>query len=492
MSTENNLTNEADTNGQEFDEVVMPESTEDLQGPHALDMNAQPKTGRRLSKKIALLVLAFVLFVLLLIIFGIFSRGQKAAAARARADDKNMTSASRNAQEAELAVTGKINDQRKAARLAGGPSEAALEGAAPPDGLLVGNGPSAALKGDSSVPPLGAREIGQSSPRLPEATGPYGGHQRDGVVAPTFHTKTAEEKRREELYKLEEDALFAPTNVSSGGTKAAGGLGGLAGIGGGKVDPLSSLMAQLHPALGAGSGQPAGPPKEEEQNMQDRKVDFIETARTLTAPDYLAATRTMPMGAYQVKAGWDIPATLEQVVNTDLPGEIRALVRENVYDTSTGRYLLIPQGSRVLGKYDSHVAYGQSRVQVIWTRLIYPDGSSIDLGGMVGQDATGGSGFHDKVNNHYVRMFGMALMTSAFTAGIQLSQGSSTPTNATSETASQAATQALGQQMGELGIEIARKNMNIQPTITIPIGYRFNVRINRDIAFAKPYSAMGE
>jgi type IV secretion system protein VirB10 len=141
-----------------------------------------------------------------------------------------------------------------------------------------------------------------------------------------------------------------------------------------------------------------------------------------------------------------------------------------------------------LGKYDSHVAYGQSRVQVIWTRLIYPDGSSIDLGAMLGQDAAGGAGFHDKVNNHYVRMFSMALLTSAFSAGIQLSQNTGSTSTTATPTASQTATQALGQQMGELGIEIARKNMNIQPTITVPIGYRFNVRVSRDIVFEKPYS----
>ena len=141
-----------------------------------------------------------------------------------------------------------------------------------------------------------------------------------------------------------------------------------------------------------------------------------------------------------------------------------------------------------MGKYDSHVAYGQSRVQVIWTRLIYPDGSSIDLGAMLGQDATGGAGFHDKVNNHYARMFSMALLTSAFSAGIQLSQSSGSTSTTATPTASQTATQALGQQMGELGIEIARKNMNIQPTITVPIGYRFNVRVSRDIVFDKPYS----
>jgi type IV secretion system protein VirB10 len=306
---------------------------------------------------------------------------------------------------------------------------------------------------------------------------------RDAGTASSFHTETTDEKRRENLYKLEQDALFAPTSASTGSARS----GGLAGPAIGKSDPLASLLSQARPLLSSASLSSAQS-KEDDPNMQDRKVDFIEQSRSHSDATYLAATRTMPLAQYEIKAGWDIPATLEQVVNTDLPGEIRALVRENVYDTKTGRSLLIPQGSRVLGKYDSHVAYGQSRVQVIWTRLIYPDGSSIDLGAMLGQDAAGGAGFHDKVNNHYVRMFSMALLTSAFSAGIQLSQNTGSTSTTATPTASQTATQALGQQMGELGIEIARKNMNIQPTITVPIGYRFNVRVSRDIVFEKPYS----
>ena|SRR5436309_257326 len=78
-------------------------------------------------------------------------------------------------------------------------------------------------------------------------------------------------------------------------------------------------------------------------------------------------------------AGWEIPAVLEQSLNSDLPGEIKALVMSNVYDTATGRYLLILQGSRLIGQYDARVAYGQDGVQVVWNRIIFPDASSIDL-----------------------------------------------------------------------------------------------------------------
>jgi len=91
--------------------------------------------------------------------------------------------------------------------------------------------------------------------------------------------------------------------------------------------------------------------------------------------DYLNSVRSAPLSEYEIKAGWEIPAVLEQSLNSDLPGEIKALVILNVYDTATGRYLLIPQGSRLIGQYDSRVAYGQDGVQVIWNRIIFPDAS---------------------------------------------------------------------------------------------------------------------
>ena len=225
----------------------------------------------------------------------------------------------------------------------------------------------------------------------------------------------------------------------------------------------------------------------DQQNEQSRKQMFMEQTRTRTVSSYLKSTRTPPLGKYELKMGWDIPAILEQGINSDLPGEVKALVRSNVYDTATGKYLLIPQGSRLVGVYDSQIAYGQNRLQVIWTRIIYPDGSSINLDGMMGQDIQGMTGFHDQVDNHYKRLIGSALLTSAFAAGIELSQRQSTSL-LTTPTAGQTASAAVGQQLGELGSEVTRKNLSIQPTIKVPAGYRFNVRVNRDILFEAPYT----
>jgi len=179
-------------------------------------------------------------------------------------------------------------------------------------------------------------------------------------------------------------------------------------------------------------------------------------------------------------------ALVRAKLNSDLPGEIKALVTANVYDTATGQYLLIPQGSRLIGAYDSNIAYSQESLQVVWHRIIYPDASSIDLGGMIGQDAAGASGFRHDVDRHYSRLIGSTILSSLFSAGFQLSQNRG-GTILQTPTTGEIAANAVGQQVSQVGAEITRKNLNIQPTVKIPVGYRFNVRVNRDILFNGPY-----
>src|SRR5260370_30276730 len=124
----------------------------------------------------------------------------------------------------------------------------------------------------------------------------------------------------------------------------------------------------------------------------------------------------------------------------------------NVQAAETGKCLLIPQGSRLVGVYDSQIAYGQNRLQVIWSRIIYPDGSSINLDGMMGQDIQGMAGFHDQVDNHYKRLVGSALLTSAFAAGIELSQRQNTSL-LTTPTAGPTSSHALCPQARQPGSE---------------------------------------
>ena len=158
----------------------------------------------------------------------------------------------------------------------------------------------------------------------------------------------------------------------------------------------------------------------------------------------------------------------------------------NVYDTASGPYLLIPQGSRLIGKYDARVAYGQDGVQVVWNRIIFPDSSSVDLSGMVELDSHGNSGLRDKVDRHYKRLFGFAALTSAFTVAFEISQRRSQSVLAT-PSASESATSAVGRELSETGAQITRRSLNVQPTIKVPAGYKFTVRVNRDILLDFPY-----
>ena len=224
-----------------------------------------------------------------------------------------------------------------------------------------------------------------------------------------------------------------------------------------------------------------------ERDAQSDKERFLEAARKHAEADYLPAVRTEALSPYEIRAGWIIPALLEQRLNSDLPGEVRALVMTSVYDTATGAHLLIPQGSRLIGKYDSRISYGQSNVQVVWDRLLYPDGSALDLDGMAGMDSEGDAGLHDQVDRHYKRIFGFAALTSMIAAGLAVTQQGMYGGYYGYPSPEQMATAAAGREMSQVGLEITRKNLNVQPTIKIRAGERFAVKVNRDIIFDGPY-----
>lgn len=194
-----------------------------------------------------------------------------------------------------------------------------------------------------------------------------------------------------------------------------------------------------------------------------------------------------PRSPYELRAGFVIPATLISGINSDLPGQIMAQVAQNVYDTPTGRHLLVPQGSRLVGSYSSDVAYGQSRVLIAWQRIVFPDGKAMDIEAMPGADSAGYAGFKDKVNNHYFRLIGSALLMSGVVASVSLSQDNDSNNNGDRQRASDALSEALGQVLGNTIAQVISKNLNVAPTLEIRPGYRFNVIVTKDMTFSKPY-----
>jgi len=250
--------------------------------------------------------------------------------------------------------------------------------------------------------------------------------------------------------------------------------------------PIGPVFSQNQNASVAPSAS-SQPTSYDQQNMQPQKTAFLNQASTKNS-DTLNQAVQNPVSPYEVQAGSIIPAELVTGIDSDLPGQILAIVRENVYDTPTGNNLLIPQGSKLVGAYDSQVAYGQTRVLMAWSRIIFPNGSSLDLEGMPGVDLSGMAGLHDLVDEHYTRIFGSALLFSLFGALGQLSQPQQSTTNG-ALTNQQIIAASIGQEFSQTGAQLAQKNINIQPTIEIRPGDLFNVFVTKDMVFPGAYGA---
>ena len=196
---------------------------------------------------------------------------------------------------------------------------------------------------------------------------------------------------------------------------------------------------------------------------------------------------------FEVKTGAVIPGIMVTGINSDLPGSIIAQVSQNVFDTATGNYLLLPQGAKLFGTYDSRVIYGQERVLVAWNRVVFPDGSAITLGAMPGADMAGNAGYTDEVNNHYFRIFGSAVLMSMITGGMSYSMDALNPSGNSGQYGNSAPTlqsemgSALAAQLGQATMQLLQKNLNIKPTLEIRPGYQFNVIVTKDLVFQQPY-----
>lgn len=192
---------------------------------------------------------------------------------------------------------------------------------------------------------------------------------------------------------------------------------------------------------------------------------------------------------YEIKTGTVVPSVMITGINSDLPGSIMAQVSQNVYDTKSGLNLLIPQGAKIYGVYDSRVIYGQSRVLVAWNRIIFPDGSAITLGSMPGSDMSGNAGFADSVDNHYFRIFGSAVLMSLVTGGMAYTMDSLNSSGDDEVSMQNEMTTALAAQLGQATTTLLQKNLSIKPTLEIRTGYQFNIVVTKDIIFEEPYAA---
>src|SRR5579875_2454996 len=424
-----------------------------MNAPSGIDLRPQPARAARVSKRAGIVVCCLALGVLGLFAYGGYQRQIRQQNAT-RAEPRQVAPATAAGAEILKEIQ---------------PAEVASSRSIPPRLEPSADNVNTAKAITLSRPRSAAARTAAPVPVQP-------------VAALQRTEPTPEQKRLLWAYQQEQAALAAPTQINTGNSPYHGASMN-SPLGERSSDEASQLTALAH-ALESSPAATApavsrltdvGPADDYvAQNAQAAKEAFLEKARSGAKNDYLTSTRIAPLSQYEIKAGWDFP------------GELKALVAENVFDTATGRYLLIPQGSRLVGVYDSHISYGQDGVQAVWNRIIFPDASTIDLGGMTGQDAQGYSGFRQTVDHHYKRLIGFAALTSLFSAGFAVSQNRSQSV-LTYPGPGQVAASAVGSQVAQLGAEAMRRNLNVQPTIKIPAGYQFHVRVNRDIVFDAPY-----
>jgi type IV secretion system protein VirB10 len=235
--------------------------------------------------------------------------------------------------------------------------------------------------------------------------------------------------------------------------------------------PAAPAADQKAAPAGQGEGAPLDPGSL--LNMQDRKVAFVNGAvdRKTVSPDHLEN----PVSRYVVQAGSVIAAALITGMRSDLPGQVTAQVTENVYDSPTGRYLLIPQGAKLIGTYDSQVAFGQNRLLLVWTRLLLPNGRSIVLERQPAADPQGFIGLEDEVDQHWDRLVMGAVLSTVIGIGAELGS------NANDSAIASALRQGSSNSLSQTGQQITQRNLNIQPTLTIRPGFPVRVIINRDL-----------
>ncbi len=302
------------------------------------------------------------------------------------------------------------------------------------------------LPGDLGRPILNAQNAGQTVPTPGIAT-------PSGPVGPT----PEEQRRAQELESARTARLFAATETRPGNTATT---------------PTTATVSQPDLASLGLAPQPATP------TAQDRQLAFLNQTpdKRTVSPDRVAA----PASKNVLQAGAVIAAALITGIHSDLPGQITAQVTENIYDSPTGKILLVPQGTRVIGQYDSGVGFGQRRILLVWNRLIFPNGRSIVLERQPGADAEGYAGLEDGVDYHWGELFRAAALSTLLSVGAE--SGSSSGESDIVRALRNGASNSISQ----TGQQIVQRQLNIAPTLTIRPGFPVRVIVTRDLVL-EPY-----
>lgn len=425
----------------------------------SLDISPGPRLGgdapkiRRINRLPVFVGIALAVIFLVVIVYGISTRGIFGPSG-SRLDDANGLPA------------GGFGDRLK-------------EGV--PDGIIEAPRPEPVRIQPTPVAPRPVANPFQPAPTRDSPTTPSG-----PVVGPEEDWKAALQREQEEQLLRElhrqrmasvqasQAAFDSPTAINLGALSDAPPDPSSIQAGTGRPD-----LASLYAAAVAGSGEA----QNADSNGQDAKDAFFN--QDLKDLGYLPNQVMAPLSPFELKRGSVIPATLITGINSDLPGRLIAQVSQHVFDSATGHHLLIPQGTRLFGRYDSKVTFGQRRALVIWTDIVFPDGATLQIGGMAGTDAQGYGGFSDQVDNHYFEVFGTAILVAAIGAGIDMAlpddQGSA------DNSATDAARRSFAETFSEVADRTIGRNMEVQPTLEIRPGYIFNVLVDQDLVFPKAF-----
>lgn len=424
---------------------------------------ADPKVGpkiRRLNRLPIIVAIGLVVVFLAVIFYGLSSRGLRFG------DDNNGGAASRPAS----------ND---ADRLKQGVPDGIIGEPEPPQFQLT---PAKA--------PEPARNPFAPQPGQTTATEPASGPQLEpeavwrARLEREQHEQLLRELHRQRMASLQADdaANNSPIAVN---LKSLQGSASTSNVNPPDSNLASSNRPQSALDLYAEALQSGAGGQSTDQNGQAAKQQFFN--QDIRDLGYLPNPVVAPLSPFELKRGSVIPATLVTGINSDLPGRITAQVSQNVYNSATGRNLLIPQGSKLFGRYDASISFGQDRVLVIWTDIIFPDGATLQIGGMAGTDVAGYGGFTDQVDNHYFETFGSAILVALIGAGTEMMLPQDRNSASGTNSAEDAARRSFAESFGQISEKTVSKNLDVQPTLEIRPGYQFNVLVDQDIVFPKAY-----
>lgn len=237
-----------------------------------------------------------------------------------------------------------------------------------------------------------------------------------------------------------------------------------------------SIASSPHTEVSEASDNPRAP-RRGAASLRDQPVPVI------------AVTAHRARNGFLLVAGSVVSAVLLTALNSDLPGDVGAQVTRDVYDSPTQSVVLIPRGAKLVGRLASGVVHGQRRVALEWVRINLPDGDVINLPGQPATDERGAAGMAADVDNHLFRTFSAAGIAAAIGAGVELSQPQNGVSVLTTPTVGQVLAGSLGQELGTVGLEVVRRELDVPPTLSLLPGALFNLLLTADLSFRQPYGA---